>query len=105
MAELNREYLGRRGPTNVLAFPMQEGDGAGLVPGLLGDVVISTETAWREAREAKISFVRRVQELLIHGILHLAGMDHATRGEAEDMYGRADRLLALVRQSEKSLAR
>ena len=53
MAEYNRRYLGRQGPTNVLAFPMQEGPFPEINPHLWGDVVISTETAGREAREAE----------------------------------------------------
>ncbi len=76
IAPLNRQYLGRRGPTNVIAFPMQEGEFSELGPHLLGDVVISVETCQREADAAGIAFEQRFNELLIHGILHLFGYDH-----------------------------
>jgi probable rRNA maturation factor len=73
---LNMNYLKRKGPTNVIAFPMREGDFSGISPNLLGDVVISVETAEREAFEADISFERHFSQLLVHGILHLLGFDH-----------------------------
>lgn len=76
IARLNREFLQREGPTNVIAFPMQEGRFAGLTPNLLGDVVISVDTAAREAERAGIAFERRLIELLVHGVLHLCGYDH-----------------------------
>lgn len=76
MTELNRNYLGRDRPTNVIAFPMQEGAFSQINPGLLGDVVISSDTAYRESREGGIDFETRFLELLVHGILHLLGYDH-----------------------------
>jgi probable rRNA maturation factor len=66
---LNRDYLSRDHATNVLSFPMGEGC-------LLGDVVISTETAQREANESGITLEEDVGILLVHGILHLLGYDH-----------------------------
>ncbi len=82
MAELNSQYRGKPGPTNVLAFAMQEGQFAELTPHLLGDVVISADTAAQEARQSGLSLEERLDALLIHGILHLFGYDHA-QGEAE----------------------
>ena len=76
--ELNKTYRGIDKPTNVLAFPMQEGQFTDITPGLLGDVVISCETAQKEADEANITFLERMSQLLIHGILHLMGFDHET---------------------------
>ena len=76
IAVLNKNYLNRSGPTNVIAFPMQEGDFVGVSPNLLGDVVISIDTAEREALTAEIHPEERFLELLIHGILHLLGYDH-----------------------------
>lgn len=75
---LNKTYRGIDKPTNVLAFPMQEGQFADITPGLLGDVVISCETAQKEADDANITFLERMSQLLIHGILHLMGFDHET---------------------------
>ncbi|MBT8356138.1 MAG: rRNA maturation RNase YbeY [Deltaproteobacteria bacterium] len=73
---LNKKYLNRPGPTNVIAFPMREGDFSDINPQLLGDVVISIETAAREALHLEISTEERFTQLLVHGILHLFGFDH-----------------------------
>lgn len=80
---LNRDYLGRDKPTNVISFAMQEGEFPGLNPALLGDVVISADTCAREAEEGGVSFDARLSFLLLHGILHLTGYDHERSGEAE----------------------
>lgn len=80
---LNREYRGFDKPTNVLSFSMSEGEFPGLNPQLLGDVVISADTAFREAQEQGISFFERFGFLLLHGILHVTGYDHERSGEAE----------------------
>ena len=80
---LNREYLGRDKPTNVISFAMQEGEFPGLNPGILGDVVISADTCAREAGEGGMTFAARLAFLLLHGILHLTGYDHERSGEAE----------------------
>jgi len=80
---LNRDYLQRDHSTNVISFPMQEGEDAGIHPGVLGDVVISADTAARDAREADLSFESELYFLLLHGILHLCGYDHERGTEAE----------------------
>jgi len=88
---LNRDYLGRDKATNVISFAMQEGEFGALNPQLLGDVVISADTAAREAEEAgepvwsRLSFLlwSRLSFLLLHGILHITGYDHERSGEAE----------------------
>ena len=91
---LNHDYRGRTGPTNVLAFPMQEGAFSDLNPHLLGDVVISVETCQREAEAAGTTFEKRFTELLIHGILHLFGYDHErSAAEAERMTRKSEALL------------
>lgn len=82
IAEMNRQYLQRQGPTNVISFPMNEGEFNDINPELLGDVVISVDTAEREAKEAGIDIIERFNDLLIHGILHLLGYDHET-GDAD----------------------
>ena len=78
----NRDYRGIDKPTDVLAFPMREGVGGDLHPDLLGDVVISVETAEAEARRFGRPLEAQLLVLLIHGVLHLLGYDH-TRSEAE----------------------
>ena len=74
--KLNQQYLHRNGPTNVIAFPMREGEFSHLSPNLLGDVVVSADTAAREAQDGGLSLEQRLDELLVHGILHLFGYDH-----------------------------
>lgn len=81
--EINRDYLQRDKPTNVISFSMREGEGGDLHPELLGDVVISVDTAERDAAEAGVSFAGELLFLLLHGILHLCGYDHE-RGTEED---------------------
>lgn len=95
---LNREYLAKDRPTNVISFSMQEGEFGGLHPELLGDVVISADTAAREAEEGGISFRERLLFLLMHGILHLAGYDHERSGEeeAQRMEAREQEIFALL---------
>ena len=95
--ELNRQYLQRRGPTNVIAFAMRDGEFSHVSPQLLGDVVISMDTAAREAEDAAISLQRRFDELLVHGILHLFGYDHETsRAEVRVMEEKSQQLLKLI---------
>ena len=73
--EFNRNYLNREGPTNVIAFPMREGAFSNITPKLLGDVVISVETAKKEGASAGITTEERIVQLLVHGILHLWHID------------------------------
>lgn len=83
MRVINREYLAKDRPTNVISFSLQEGDFGGINPHALGDVIISADTAAREADEGGIAFFERLSFLLLHGILHLSGYDHERSGEAE----------------------
>lgn len=78
MAGLNRKYRGKRGPTDVLAFP--SGDPLPEGGAYLGDLVIAGPVAARAAKEAGHSYVLEIKRLLLHGILHLAGFDHETDG-------------------------
>ena len=81
--DLNRAWRGVDRPTDVLAFPMREGDGPS--GPLLGDVVLSIDTVARQAVEQGHSFRAEFLFLLIHGILHLLGYDHRTGEEAAAM--------------------
>ncbi len=97
---LNKEYLQRNGPTNVIAFPMQTGEFADIAPQLLGDVVISIETAAREGEMAGSSLEDRIIQLLVHGILHLLGYDHEkSEDEALKMEAKSQELLKLLASS------
>ena len=101
IAELNETYLNHQGPTNVISFPMREGDGANLHPELLGDVVISMDTCAQEAEMGEIPTERRFYELLVHGILHLFGYDHVhSEAEADVMESKSRELLALIGENE-----
>jgi len=73
---INKTYLKRDRPTNVMAFPMLEGLFRKIHPQVLGDVVISIETAFRDARKEGMPLEDEILFLLIHGILHLLGYDH-----------------------------
>ena len=90
MRDLNLRYRGRDSSTDVLSFPAEDaptdaGDEDFIhndVSNYLGDIVISTDTAQRQASEAGHSLEREVDELVMHGVLHLCGFDHETdRGE------------------------
>jgi probable rRNA maturation factor len=97
IATLNQKYLDRQGPTNVIAFAMREGEFSHLTPHLLGDVVISVDTAAREAQDAGLSRERRFNELLVHGILHLLGYDHEdSEKEALRMEEKSRELMELI---------
>ena len=95
MAVLNRTYRGGVGPTDVLAFPMLEGRFHDVSPDLLGDVVISTETAQRQALAIGGGLRGELALLLVHGILHLVGYDHGTATERRDMW-RRQRLILMA---------
>ncbi|WP_337906863.1 rRNA maturation RNase YbeY [Pelovirga terrestris] len=94
--QINRDFLQRDRPTNVISFAMQEGLGAGVQPQLLGDVVISAERAAGDAAAAGIPFEHELWFLLVHGILHLLGYDHE-RGsvqQAQEMEQREREIFA-----------
>jgi probable rRNA maturation factor len=100
IARLNEQYLHRQGPTNVIAFPMREGRFPEIALDLLGDVVISVETAYKEGQRGDLSTEERLDQLLIHGILHLLGYDHEnTESEARKMEKKAQALLDLIQAS------
>lgn len=80
---INRDYLGRDKPTNVISFGMQEGDWQDIQPTVLGDIVISVETACRDALAADIKVDDEILFLFIHGLLHLLGFDHESGVEEE----------------------
>lgn len=101
IAEFNRTYLNHTGPTNVISFPMQEGPFSEIMPNLLGDVVISVETAHREAEDAGMAVTERFNQLLIHGILHLVGYDHVhSEAEAAVMEEKSNQLMQRIHEED-----
>jgi probable rRNA maturation factor len=84
--DMNRRHLGRDKPTNVLAFSMREGEFSTLHPQLLGDLVISVETAQRQSNRFGLNGMEMIILLMVHGILHLLGYEHeGTRKGARQM--------------------
>jgi probable rRNA maturation factor len=107
MRALNREHRGKDAPTDVLSFPLREPETfdrrAGTRPLavaetelMLGDVVISLDTAYRQAAEYDAPLERELERLLIHGILHLCGHDHLAPGERRSMEREERRLAAEI---------
>jgi probable rRNA maturation factor len=97
MSRLNELWMDKTGPTDVLAFPMDElrpGTADGDSPdGVVGDVVLAPRIAAKQAAEAGHSAVDEMHVLTVHGILHLLGYDHAEPAEHREMFGLQTRLL------------
>ena len=119
MAALHKDWMNEPGPTDVLAFPMDElrpphlggvnvGRAGAEVPGpdpsLLGDVVLCPQVAAAQARGAGHSTQDELELLAVHGILHLLGYDHAEPEDRADMFGLQDRLLASWRSGRAEQA-
>ena len=97
--ELHRRYLRRDKPTNVLAFSMTEGEFPMLHPHLLGDLVISVETAERQSNRFGLNPGEMLILLMIHGILHLVGYDHVrSKRKAREMAAKQKELLRVALQ-------
>jgi len=91
--DINRRYLGRDYATNVISFPMAEGDYSDVNAHVLGDVVVSVETARRDAERVHIPFEDIIDFFLIHGVCHLIGYDHEQPdGDAAAMIKKEDEL-------------
>ena len=91
---LNRDYRHKDKPTDVLAFAQREGPGGDLHPGLLGDVIISVETARRQQRgRGPAGLAQELRVLAAHGLCHLLGYDHRDDAEEATMNARAASLL------------
>jgi probable rRNA maturation factor len=84
MRELNREYRGRDGATNVLSFAIGR-SGGGPESALLGDVAIAFETIAAEAAASRLAIADHLTHLVVHGVLHLLGYDHLSPREADSM--------------------
>lgn len=92
IARLNAQWRQKSQPTDVLSFSLVEGDHADHRGGLLGDVVISVETAHRQAADRHRSLDEIVTRLVIHGTLHLIGFDHEDDADARRMAAEERRL-------------
>ena len=94
--KLNAMYRKLDAPTDVLAFAMREGEGGHLHGQLLGDVVVSVETARSQAARHGRDVLSEVTMLIVHGVLHLLGWDHDTRAKNVRMRAETDRLCRLA---------
>jgi rRNA maturation RNase YbeY len=103
MAELNGRYRRRRGPTDVLSFSLVEGHFAERRGALLGDVVVSLETAARQAGRGRRTLEDEVLRLLVHGVLHLIGHDHVRAREARAMRAEERRVMRARRAQVREL--
>ena len=98
ITRLNRQYFRRNRPTNVISFPMMEETSLSLPAKVLGDVIISADTAKRDAGEVGKKAGEEILFLLTHGILHLAGYDHeATKKERLEMEAKEKKLFARLK--------
>ncbi|MEO8328720.1 MAG: rRNA maturation RNase YbeY, partial [Candidatus Nanopelagicales bacterium] len=98
MSHLHQQFMGEPGPTDVLAFPMDElrpvpGDEE-MEPGLLGDVVVCPSVAMGQAEAANHSESDELNLLCTHGVLHLLGYDHHTPEDEREMFGLQAGLIA-----------
>jgi probable rRNA maturation factor len=98
IAQLNEQWMDKEGPTDVLAFPIDELR-PGMVDeepeeGVLGDLVLCPTVAVRQGEEAGHGTEAEIELLTVHGILHLLGYDHAEPDEHREMFGLQDELLA-----------
>jgi probable rRNA maturation factor len=100
MTELNHRWMGGDGPTDVLAFPMDESsvdhgpsESTGGEPALLGDIVLCPEVATKQAETAGHGADDELHLLTVHGVLHLLGYDHAEPEDEREMFTLQARLL------------
>ncbi|MDQ2992883.1 MAG: rRNA maturation RNase YbeY [Candidatus Eremiobacteraeota bacterium] len=94
MRGLNRDHRGKDTPTDVLSFPLEPGHSE--VERMIGDVVISIDTARRQAEEYDAPLQRELERLLIHGVLHVLGHDHVKAGERKVMEAEERRLASAI---------
>ena len=108
MSSYHEKYMGEPGPTDVLSFPMDElrppGDEDEPPVGLLGDIVLCPAVTDRQAREHHRSATAEAEYLLVHGILHLLGYDHADDAERTEMFGLKDKIIAAWAQQRPDRA-
>lgn len=94
VAELNKQFRGKAGPTNVLSFPPATAQQA--EPGFLGDIALAAETIVEQANFQGKRFEHHAAHLAVHGFLHLIGYDHENPADAEAMEARERAILASI---------
>jgi probable rRNA maturation factor len=103
--QLNNQYLQRDKPTNVLSFSLQEGEYSNINPDILGDIIISAETAQRDATIGNLSLTEEIDFLLIHGLLHLLGFNHenTTKAKTAKMRAKEKELFRLLHSGKSNM--
>jgi probable rRNA maturation factor len=96
--QLNKQYLGKDKATNVLSFSLREGEYGDINPQILGDIIVSVETAQRDALYSKLTIAQEIDFLIIHGILHLLGYNHenTTKKETNKMRKKEKELFTAI---------
>ena len=106
MEQLHVQWMDEPGPTDVMAFPMDElrpgRDDAEPEPGLLGDIVLCPAVAEQQAAQAGHATVDELDLLCTHGLLHLLGYDHAEPDEKAEMFGLQDQMLKAWREKRRA---
>ena len=92
--KLNKMYLNRDWPTNVMSFPLSNGEFSDVNPDILGDIVVSVEIAQKDAERVGIEFDDELDFLMIHGILHLLNYNHENT---------SDEIALLMKKKEQEL--
>lgn len=116
MTELHERWMGEPGPTDVMAFPMDEADDGELLtggrpdspagsPALLGDIVLCPEIAAGQAAAAGHSVLDELHLLTVHGVLHLLGYDHAEHAEEHEMFALQGQILDEFRRAAQDSRR
>jgi probable rRNA maturation factor len=116
MAELHQRWMNLSGPTDVMAFPMEEAEDGGVLAGgrpdsppggpeLLGDIVLCPQIASEQAVAAGHSVLDELQLLTVHGVLHLLGYDHAEPVEEREMFALQERILEEFRRADRAARR
>ncbi|MGC7094178.1 rRNA maturation RNase YbeY [Amycolatopsis lurida] len=111
MEDLHERWMDLPGPTDVMAFPMDEldstrrPDAADASPALLGDIVLCPAFAKDQAHTAGHSLTEELHLLTVHGVLHLLGYDHAEPAEEKEMFGLQKRILAEFRAATAAVRR
>ncbi len=116
MADLHERWMDLPGPTDVMAFPMDDAEEGGLLaggkpdspsggPALLGDVVLCPDVAGQQAAAASHSVLDELHLLTVHGVLHLLGYDHAEPAEEREMFALQDRILDKFRHADRASRR
>lgn len=103
--QLNKQYLGKDKATNVLSFSLREDEYGNINPQILGDIVISVETAQKDAIQGNLPIAQEIDFLIIHGLLHLLGYDHenTTKKETSKMRKKERELFNIVNGSDIKL--